>query len=214
MGSPAARPDRVKRTANTLLEDGIMAKSPETADFARPVLDAVPCPVFVADEDARVLYANRAGCEMVETSDVVNRPLCGDLLRCVHARESKKICGTTEFCPDCAVRNAIMSAYKGFPVTRQRTKMELEGPDGVQEVHFLVTTSPLEIQGKTSVLLVLEDVTELVELRGLLPICSNCKKIRNDQHYWEQVESFLSQRTALRFTHSLCPDCLEKLYPG
>ncbi len=50
-------------------------------------------------------------------------------------------------------------------------------------------------------------------LSGLVPICSNCKKIRDDKGYWTQVEAFIQDRSDARFTHSICPDCLEKLYP-
>ena len=57
-------------------------------------------------------------------------------------------------------------------------------------------------------------------LQGLLPICSSCKKIRNtdgdphDPASWSTVEKFISAKTAADFTHSICPDCLKKLYPG
>lgn len=47
-------------------------------------------------------------------------------------------------------------------------------------------------------------------LQGLLPICSYCKKVRDDQNYWQQVESFLSAHSDLRFSHGICPDCFEK----
>ncbi|HOP31475.1 MAG TPA: transporter substrate-binding domain-containing protein [Spirochaetota bacterium] len=50
-------------------------------------------------------------------------------------------------------------------------------------------------------------------LTGLLPICSNCKKIRNDGGYWEQIELYISEHTNADFSHGLCPDCAEKLYP-
>ncbi len=50
-------------------------------------------------------------------------------------------------------------------------------------------------------------------LEGMLPICSSCKKIRNDQQQWEPVEQYVSAKTQASFTHSLCPDCLRKLYP-
>ncbi|MGE5340328.1 MAG: response regulator [Candidatus Omnitrophota bacterium] len=56
-------------------------------------------------------------------------------------------------------------------------------------------------------------VSEIHTLTGLLPICSNCKKIRNDKGYWEQVESYVSERTSVEFTHGLCPDCIKSLYP-
>jgi sigma-B regulation protein RsbU (phosphoserine phosphatase) len=48
-------------------------------------------------------------------------------------------------------------------------------------------------------------------LQGLLPICSYCKKVRNETNYWEQVESYLSSHSDLDFTHSICPDCMETM---
>jgi len=51
------------------------------------------------------------------------------------------------------------------------------------------------------------------ELKGLLPICASCKKIRDDGGYWESVESYISHYTDAEFTHGICPDCAEKLYP-
>lgn len=53
--------------------------------------------------------------------------------------------------------------------------------------------------------------SELRQLGGLLPICSVCKKVRDDQNYWHQVESYISQHTDAQFTHSYCPDCFQKL---
>jgi len=50
-------------------------------------------------------------------------------------------------------------------------------------------------------------------LSGLLPICSFCKKIRDDQGYWTQIESFLTEHCDLFFTHGLCPECLDVYYP-
>ncbi len=50
-------------------------------------------------------------------------------------------------------------------------------------------------------------------LSGLLPICASCKKIRNDRGYWEQVETYIKERSNADFTHSICPACMEKLYP-
>ena len=50
-------------------------------------------------------------------------------------------------------------------------------------------------------------------LNGLLPICASCKKIRNDDGYWEQVESYIRSRSNAEFTHGICPDCVRTLYP-
>jgi PAS domain S-box-containing protein len=52
--------------------------------------------------------------------------------------------------------------------------------------------------------------SELKQLRGFLPICMYCKKIRNDQDYWEQLESFISDHSEALFSHCICPDCVDK----
>jgi phosphoserine phosphatase RsbU/P len=54
---------------------------------------------------------------------------------------------------------------------------------------------------------------EMKRLGGLLPMCANCKNIRDDQGYWHQVESYIRDHSEADFTHGLCPACLEKLYP-
>jgi len=50
-------------------------------------------------------------------------------------------------------------------------------------------------------------------LSGLLPICAGCKKIRDDQGYWGQVEIYIQEHSEARFTHSMCPECMKKYYP-
>jgi sigma-B regulation protein RsbU (phosphoserine phosphatase) len=50
---------------------------------------------------------------------------------------------------------------------------------------------------------------DIQTLGGLLPICSYCKKIRNDQNYWEQVESYIAKHARVQFSHGLCPTCFQ-----
>ena len=49
------------------------------------------------------------------------------------------------------------------------------------------------------------------QLQGLVPICSYCKKVRDDQNYWQQVDSYISKRTEVEFSHSICPTCYDRL---
>jgi len=56
-------------------------------------------------------------------------------------------------------------------------------------------------------------LTEVKRLSGFLPICASCKKIRDDEGYWQQVEVYIRDRSEARFSHGICPDCVEKLYP-
>jgi len=50
-------------------------------------------------------------------------------------------------------------------------------------------------------------------LRGMLPICSSCKKVRDDKGYWSQIESYIQHHTEAEFSHGICPECMKKLYP-
>lgn len=54
---------------------------------------------------------------------------------------------------------------------------------------------------------------EVKRLKNLLPICAGCKKIRDDQGYWQSVEKYLLDHAGVQFSHGLCPDCVRKLYP-
>ncbi len=51
-------------------------------------------------------------------------------------------------------------------------------------------------------------------LSGLLPICCSCKKIRDDHGYWTQIETYIRDHTQAEFTHGMCPECIERYYPG
>lgn len=55
---------------------------------------------------------------------------------------------------------------------------------------------------------------EVKTLRGILPICSNCKKIRDDKGYWHQVEVYIQNHSDAEFSHGICKECAEKLYPN
>lgn len=58
-----------------------------------------------------------------------------------------------------------------------------------------------------------EALANVRTLRGLLPICASCKKIRDDKGYWNQLELYIQQNSDAEFTHGLCPECIQKLYP-
>jgi hypothetical protein len=56
-------------------------------------------------------------------------------------------------------------------------------------------------------------LSKVKQLSGLLPICASCKKIRDDQGYWNQIEEYIRNHSEADFSHGFCPPCLEKLYP-
>ncbi len=56
-------------------------------------------------------------------------------------------------------------------------------------------------------------LAEVKTLRGIVPICAKCKKIRDDAGYWRQVEEYVSEHSEAQFSHGICPDCVKSLYP-
>jgi PAS domain S-box-containing protein len=58
-----------------------------------------------------------------------------------------------------------------------------------------------------------EHDSEIKRLRGMLPICASCKKIKNDDGYWSQIEIYIREHSEAEFSHGICPECLRKLYP-
>ncbi len=103
--------------------------------------------------------------------------------------------------------------------------------DGKGQKHLLLTTKLLLRDENNQIVGLIgigRDVTErerlITELKdaladvkmlsGLVPICANCKKIRDDQGFWTQIESYIQDRSDAKFSHSICPECAAKLYPN
>jgi len=70
-----------------------------------------------------------------------------------------------------------------------------------------------EMQLEKTVVELRKALTKVKTLSGLLPICSSCKKIRDDNGYWNEVEAYIHEHSEVEFSHGICPDCMRKLYP-
>jgi phosphoserine phosphatase RsbU/P len=76
-------------------------------------------------------------------------------------------------------------------------------------------TKPIDVQELWMRLHVAERIlrytTRVRQLEQLLPICSYCKKVRDDHNYWQQIENYIKERTGSEFSHSICPDCYQRI---
>ena len=186
----------------------------EHIGFFESVLNAFPSPVLVVDKDMEVVSRNTAAAQFFDGLDEsVVHVKTGALLSCLHTASGASPCGTSRACANCVIRNSVHDAIEGHRAMRRRYRMRTKQGDSVREILLLVTTAPFLVADRTLVLLVLEDISELAELKAMIPICANCKKIRDDQAYWHHVEAYLQDHLDLQFTHGLCPDCVTKLYP-
>ena len=86
---------------------------------------------------------------------------------------------------------------------------------GELKARLSVGTRMLDMQDKMAAQVkeLQEALDHIKTLQGILPICTFCKKIRNDQGYWDQVEHYIGERSQAQFSHSICADCIKKHYP-
>jgi len=177
------------------------------------VFDNLSFSVIVIDKDYNVLAMNKKASEFLEGSKE-GRTKCYNL---THNRE-KRCWEHGETCPlkECLETKEFARAvhkhiYEGKEVFEEITATPVLDDNG--EVLYV-----LEELRDISKLLKLETVinslrNEVKTLQGLLPICASCKKIRDDEGYWSEVDKYISDRSEIKFSHSICPDCLKDLYP-
>jgi len=82
-----------------------------------------------------------------------------------------------------------------------------------RSIWYAIERKGLELEKEKLIKELEEALSKVKTLSGLIPICANCKKIRDDEGYWNQVEVYIQNHSEAEFTHSYCPDCLKKLYP-
>jgi PAS domain-containing protein len=181
-------------------------------EHARTLLDAVPLPVFLVDDDVRILDFNpEAGKLLSQDREVVLKRRGGEVMHCLHSRDVAEGCGRGPYCTDCVLRNSVTRSLQTGERVREKTVLELRDGSVTRSVELMVTTAPVTVEGRRLALLILEDISELVQLRRLLPICSKCKKIRDDQEYWHSLESYMGKNLDLTFTHGICPSCAKEM---
>jgi PAS domain S-box-containing protein len=158
----------------------------------RAIFESAPIGIVVVDGDLRIVDANAAYCRMLEyTKDEL---LALRIPALTHPEDRQR---DVEFVPPLlAGQIPSYHAHKryltktGKVVWASLTALALRQPD----------SEPLAFG-------MVEDITERKTLRGLLPVCPSCKKVRDDKGYWNQVEVYLRDHASVDVDSSLCPDC-------
>jgi len=195
-----------------------------------------PLVMLLVDRERRVIKMNAAAVSMAMRSAEKSIGLRGgEALRCAHASDDLKGCGFGPACESCGVRNTVIKTFQsGNRFHRVEAIIPYAHPDGTVDMHVLVSSAPLTVLEKHRVLVCIEDITErkkveetllkernnlqkalaeIKTLKGLLPICASCKKIRDDEGHWRRIESYIEGRSDAEFSHGICPECAKKLYP-
>ena len=184
------------------------------SQFNGAIIDAIPFPLFVVDEDVKIVAFNHAGSSMLG-----NKPALalntkgGEALHCLHSRETLGGCGASEACKTCVVRGSVGMSCRDGVVTRRPQRMQLVGPQGLRDVYLLITTSPFASVDRTLAVLMFQDIGDLVATQGIVPVCMHCRKVRDTSNGWALMEQYLKDHLDLDVSHGICPDCLKKYYP-
>ncbi len=168
------------------------------------LMDTIPDPVYFKDAEGRLIGCNSA---YEELAGVPRATIMGKTVAELFPADVAEVV---------AEKTRELLAHPG----RQSYPLEFRGASGT--VKSLVVHNATFATGGgriAGVLGVLYDVTELRRTMGevrtlqeLVPICANCKSVRDDKGYWERVENYLSRVSDARLTHGLCPECMEKLW--
>lgn len=170
--------------------------------------DAIPIPTFIVDDDVRIKDMNKAARVFLnEESESFRDRRGGEVLNCLRSFDVPEGCGNGPSCKSCSIRNSVQETLREGSVTRKRMAVQVKRDASFDELKLMVTASPYE---KELVVLMIEDITEVSLLRELIPICMDCKKIRNGEDFWHTIESFLSTHAGIALSHGLCPSCFEK----
>ncbi len=135
----------------------------------KTLFEAIPCGVFIVDKDRRVKAVNDAMKQSFSLTEAkVINTRGGEALRCVHSHTHPKGCGYSEECRSCTVRNTALAAIDGKTTKRTKAEVNLE-VGGKMVVHkLLLSAAPFDHEGERLAVVLLEDISELNELRRRL----------------------------------------------
>lgn len=187
-----------------------------TQEKLKYILDSLPDMILEVDSDMKVLWANKSALDL--NPDAIgqncheafpgNEDIC-DGCFCAKAFKTKNLETGIMYQP--ASKSAGESYWEnlGIPLNNKNGKKMT-----VLEVSRNVTARVKAEKEKETLITQLESALKNVkQLSGLLPICAHCKKIRDDNGYWKQIESYLYEHSEAEFSHSICRDCAKKYYP-
>ena len=179
----------------TRLETGLF----DSIEFCLGLLGTVPVPIFIVNSDDEVIMLNSPRLERVD------RGFC-----CVHEGELNNWKISKE--SHCIFCETVREARKkNEKIIRKGTWMISSGGHK-KELIVLVHATPVTIENDKFVFVALENITEVEQLKGLLPICMECNKIYdNESSEWIRIDEFITERSPAKFSHGLCPVCSERL---
>ena len=180
------------------------------AEMLRSVFDALPSLILVVDEDVKIQEYNAAAAEFLSGKRAaILKHRGGEVLHCLHSTDVMEGCGRAPFCKSCVIRNSVAEAFKGSRILRRRTKIDIIRDGHESELYALITCSPFRYRDLPHVLLVIEDISIITELKRMIPICSVCRQVQDEKESWSRIEVYFKKQWDVDFSHGLCPKCYQ-----
>jgi len=223
----------------TILQDAELTPGPEFRKIRKPptphtldefrdrdVLDAMKEHIAVLDRNGVVVAVNRAWVRYAEENGA-GASIWGEGASYVQVCRRAAVSGELYAAQAAEGIQEVLGGWLEVfeleypchsPVRKQWFRMQVI-PIGDPLRGVLVSHADITLQKETEEELkgLLENlkraIQEVKTLRGLLPICASCKRIRDDQGYWRTLEQYLKEHTCADFSHSMCPSCVRRLYP-
>lgn len=185
----------------------------------RTVLDESTDPIFNILEDGTYRYVNNAFAgPFGKTADEIIGTRIVDLFSPEEAEKRMVVVRRAFATAETIVFDVRVPAVSGDRVYMTSVKPVLDEQGAVQSVICIskeITDRKRAEEERERLIAELKEALSTIRtLSGLLPICSACKKIRDDRGHWTHLEAYIRQHTGAEFTHGLCPTCAARLYPG
>lgn len=192
----------------------------ENQDFLNSLINTIPVPIFYKDREGKYLGFNKAfevffgeTRERLIGKSVfdINPP---ELAEVYHAKDKKLLEGEEKLQRyESQIKN-MKGELRQVIFNKAVFTDKKESVAGLIGVVIDITEKKKAEQEREALILNLQKaLKEVKQLSGLLPICSICKKIRDDKGYWNQLESYIHEHSEAEFSHGICQDCAEKHYP-
>ena len=191
-------------------------------DRSQRYLDIVGVMVVALDKEGLVILINRKGCELLgyKEDEILNKnwfDIClpGELREDVKGVFNQLMAG--DITPVEYYENPILTRDGEQRIVAFHNAVLYDSSHSIVGILFSgedITERKLAEQEKQKLIENLQKaLSEVKKLSGFLPICASCKKIRDDEGYWNEVEKYIGQHSEAEFSHSICPNCMRKLYP-
>ena len=193
-------------------------KVSEQERFLHTILDTIQDYISVVTPDLKIIKVNKALQTLFPNQEIIGE-------KCYEVYHNRK-----KRCKECAVKKSIkakklVKSETKYIDTDNKTVMiehfafPMLDADGnviavVEYVRNITKRKNAEKKQNTLIKKLNKAISEIKTLKGILPLCSYCKKIRDDKGYWEQVDTYIHENTDADISHGICPDCLKAHFPS